>query len=1248
MKGVALLRRACAVAGHSGSRLQQSAALTGGVGSYLSAFLLIHAASAHGLTSGQSSPTWKVPTTQAADLLVRGALQEQVHEIEVVAEKEGQLFAWIARNDEASGEDFIECKDSDGSVRRDVSSGGPRTPFVQRACASGERVQLRVGSTGGIPRTADLVVVWSNETDATSTASTNLRTAVLQAKDLLRLGRGAEVRVALTASLSDLFELEGATDSWACYEVLQSLAGDPELLTFLPLIELRQAMLRFESRCMPELSDARLSSLAILAEAMRREGRLREAIQMLAHNFEPSCALASSSSGARLLITNLLTALYEVEDWEQFDQGVVQGRAAALGDSSDMQLWRLHLDLLWGVAAGDRGRVEDCISVCERVLREYSVRLEPDATDRIQAQAWYAQFLSRLGDHDRALTLAQGAWHAVKDLPPTSATRATALEALSAVHWERGSYTASVALKEQLLDFTRASRGENSLEVDMQLCALASTLRNAGDRQAALAIELELLPRLEARAELPRVVLAEAWLNHATTLSHLGHSDRAYELFERALWVLEDELEESSALLQNARVSLAVELKHQGDSAAARELEEQVLSAIESGKFRGDPDFECQARMNHGITLRQSDPVTSARNLSAALELQKLVLDPSHEFLQIARFELMRSLSLAAELERIPELYQAVLGGIEARLGQVFLRLSPREVEGIALATAWQIDGAITTAVEIERDGAFAERVPDFWREAFTTIERFRSAALITRRAVAAFEEREARNHLDSMRREVRNASYELSERARTGAGRAELLKILARRERAERELQQAVLGAVHLAGFSVDAVARTLKPGEGAVAYRFYAHTRPAARFGESPETRLIAFAIRSDGAFRVFHLASGTGETNQSGAERTAEHRLTAADLVDAVARWRELALLRASEKDVKDLGEVLRACLLDPILEWLESPASLRVVSDGALHLLPLDVLPYQEGLVGDRVAITLTPSLVHLVLPEQLLQHSPALTLVGNISFTAGEDRPSADRVAQKHSSGLVSDAQDSRDTGTRSVLDSYDGMLRGGPDRTLLFAPLSSLELDDIAHSFGQRFGREAPVHRLERDNASRSAVESTSAEATHLYVSTHAYFDEDPGQPSLADSYRALVPSLSVGIALSGANGAVERGDTQAWMTAEDAGSLDLRHCDLAVLATCESNVGVVYTGQGIHSLQAAFLSAGARSTVTSLWPVPDGLTAELMADFHRRLWTDANSSSKVRALWDARMKLRREYAPVFAWAGWVLSGSPD
>jgi CHAT domain-containing protein len=99
---------------------------------------------------------------------------------------------------------------------------------------------------------------------------------------------------------------------------------------------------------------------------------------------------------------------------------------------------------------------------------------------------------------------------------------------------------------------------------------------------------------------------------------------------------------------------------------------------------------------------------------------------------------------------------------------------------------------------------------------------------------------------------------------------------------------------------------------------------------------------------------------------------------------------------------------------------------------------------------------------------------------------------------------------------------------------------------------------------------------------------------------------------------------------------------------ELVVLAACESGRGEVVGGEGLLGAARAFLQAGARSLVVSLWEVGDRPTAEFMEAFYAeirggRSIPDALRRTKLSFVRSDRAALRQPAR----WAPFVLVGDP-
>jgi CHAT domain-containing protein len=138
-------------------------------------------------------------------------------------------------------------------------------------------------------------------------------------------------------------------------------------------------------------------------------------------------------------------------------------------------------------------------------------------------------------------------------------------------------------------------------------------------------------------------------------------------------------------------------------------------------------------------------------------------------------------------------------------------------------------------------------------------------------------------------------------------------------------------------------------------------------------------------------------------------------------------------------------------------------------------------------------------------------------------------------------------------------------------------------------------------------------------------------------------------PLLRSGLALAGANtwcrgGAPPEGAEDGILTAEDVTGLDLTGTEMVVLSACETGLGEVRTGEGVFGLRRAFVLAGARTIVMSLWKVPDQQTQELMEDFYRRV---LGGQPRAEALRAAQLALKARYPDPLYWGAFICQGDP-
>jgi CHAT domain-containing protein len=124
--------------------------------------------------------------------------------------------------------------------------------------------------------------------------------------------------------------------------------------------------------------------------------------------------------------------------------------------------------------------------------------------------------------------------------------------------------------------------------------------------------------------------------------------------------------------------------------------------------------------------------------------------------------------------------------------------------------------------------------------------------------------------------------------------------------------------------------------------------------------------------------------------------------------------------------------------------------------------------------------------------------------------------------------------------------------------------------------------------------------------------------------------------------------------DCSRLLAREVAGDWKL-DADLVCLAGCQTSIGLPSSSDGALGLQEAFLAAGARSLLVTIWPVDDHATARLMSSFYARLTNPATDGDRAEALRGAQADLRayrdagggHPYAHPGYWAPFVLVGDP-
>lgn len=216
-----------------------------------------------------------------------------------------------------------------------------------------------------------------------------------------------------------------------------------------------------------------------------------------------------------------------------------------------------------------------------------------------------------------------------------------------------------------------------------------------------------------------------------------------------------------------------------------------------------------------------------------------------------------------------------------------------------------------------------------------------------------------------------------------------------------------------------------------------------------------------------------------------------------------------------------------------------------------------------------------------------------------------------------------------------------------------------------SRSFPQLPGTEKEVSQLQfllkqKGWKSESYVE-TEATEEHIkelnspkifHIATHGFYKpadefglEDEMQGNEAEL--AKNPLMRNGLLLKGAGELLAKTDhnfnmENGILTAYEAMNLNLDKTDLVVLSACETGLGDLQSGEGVYGLQRAFLVAGAKVLIMSMFKVDDDATQKLMLKFYQK-WLNTNN---IRASFiEAKKEVRIEYPDPIDWGAFMMIG---
>ena len=308
----------------------------------------------------------------------------------------------------------------------------------------------------------------------------------------------------------------------------------------------------------------------------------------------------------------------------------------------------------------------------------------------------------------------------------------------------------------------------------------------------------------------------------------------------------------------------------------------------------------------------------------------------------------------------------------------------------------------------------------------------------------------------------------------------------------------------------------------------------------------------------------------------------RLGAADSLAALVDFLRHTIDRPSSADWKAPARRAYGAFVEPLGDIPQR--ELLIVADGPLSYVPLEVLIASDGAAPWAAA--------------KSFLYGPSASVL--VTLAAREDPARWSRQVLA--------------VGNPTSAAPAANQLRASDDTTLAVLPFAADEVREI----GQLFRGSADVLLGERATP-RRWLAMRPTRYRYLHFAAHARVnDRRPDETHVAlASGRLDLPAIR-----------------RLRLSAE-----------LVTISACETALGPRVRGEGVIGLPHAFLSAGARGTLVTLWRIADRSTAEFMGEFYRQLSSGRSPSEALLTVRQAWLADSTRAAHPAHWAPFVLVG---
>jgi CHAT domain-containing protein/tetratricopeptide (TPR) repeat protein len=350
------------------------------------------------------------------------------------------------------------------------------------------------------------------------------------------------------------------------------------------------------------------------------------------------------------------------------------------------------------------------------------------------------------------------------------------------------------------------------------------------------------------------------------------------------------------------------------------------------------------------------------------------------------------------------------------------------------------------------------------------------------------------------------------------------------------------------------------------------------------TPDEAILEYVV---GEHRIYCLVL----TNNSAKIVAVGQRAAVEEKIDAYLA--EIANKQAKTQN----GRTLYAMLLQHITE-LGGRSHLILIRDGKLHLLPWDALVDSSNrYLVETKNISYAPSVSSAI----LLRSKPPIKAAKTLLALGGIPYDQSGFLLASSRGGYSSQKL---------------GNIPGSQDEVRDAAKLLEARHAEV----DLQLGEDGTKYAFERSMRERHSI---------VHLAVHALADtKNPDHAAL----------FLLNDKKNGTDGILESAEVL---------TLPVR-ANLVVLSACETAVGRLEGQEGIATLSRAFLLAGARTVVSTLWTIDDTFSRFLMAQFYTGIADGLTASVALR---NAKLELLKTFGPQgvpYRWAAYTVEGADN